>query len=204
MDIEVIRKDIKNAYIRVKPPDGPVVVSVPRGMSREEINSLIEEKEDWIKTHQERPKRTEPLSYGYGSEHMLWGERYMLACGSERVDDDRRVIYVTSPDKEAVDKLRRHQLKEKADIYVPLWMEKTGITVNEWKIRDMSTRWGSCNIQKGRIWLALALTKYPTCCLEETICHELMHMEETGHGPRFKALMDRYYPNWREVKKMMR
>ena len=198
-----IRKGIRHAYIRVKPPDGRVVVSVPRRMSESEINSLIAEREDWIRKHQKKYDKA-PESYEFGSIHKLWGEDYVLACGKERVAEDERVMYITAPTKEACDKLRRSEMKRMLDHLVPLWMEKTGIRVNEWRVRDMSTRWGSCNILEGRIWLALNLSRYPLCCLEQTICHELVHMRVKDHGSRFKALMDEYYPNWREVKKMMR
>ena len=204
IDIQVIRKDIKNAYIRVNPNDGRVIMTVPKGMSQEEVNSLIEEKSAWIESHKQRFEDMAATGYDVGSRHMFWGERYTLAIGDYGIDEDEKVIYVNEPTEESVNELRRKLLAEKLDVLVPEWEEKTDIYVDEWKIRDMSTRWGSCNILKARIWISLMLTKYPQCCLEETICHELMHMKVRGHGPVFKSMMDVYCPDWREIKKMMK
>ncbi len=204
MEITVLRKDIKNAYIRIKPPDGRVVLSVPKRMRDEDINSLIEERKAWIERHRKRYEGYREPSYEYGSVHRFWGKDCVLEKEKAGVDLEGGTVYITSPGKEALDRLRRMELARALDRIVPYWMEKTGIRIEEWRIRDMSTRWGSCNILKGRIWIALSLTKYPVCCLEETVCHELMHMKVRDHGPAFKALMDEYYPSWREVKKLLR
>lgn len=78
-----------------------------------------------------------------------------------------------------------------------------GLHANEWRIRDMKTRWGTCNIRERRIWLSLHLAKYPPQCLEGVITHELVHLLERGHNKRFYHFMDLFYPDWRTVKKML-
>lgn len=71
----------------------------------------------------------------------------------------------------------------------------------EWRVRKMKTKWGTCNIRDKRIWLSLELAKKPMHAVEYVVVHELTHLLERGHGPRFKSLMDGFFPNWREVKK---
>jgi predicted metal-dependent hydrolase len=61
----------------------------------------------------------------------------------------------------------------------------------------MRTKWGTCNIAAKRIWLNLELAKKPAACLEYIIAHELAHLLERHHTPRFRALLDRAMPNWR-------
>ena len=63
----------------------------------------------------------------------------------------------------------------------------------------MKTRWGTCNVKEGRIWLNLQLAKKPPECLEYVIIHELTHLLEPGHNQRFYQLMDRFLPDWRRV-----
>jgi len=61
----------------------------------------------------------------------------------------------------------------------------------------MKTKWGSCNIERGRILLNLELAKKPQHCLEYIIVHELVHLLERHHNDHFIALMDKFMPQWR-------
>ena len=76
-----------------------------------------------------------------------------------------------------------------------------GKSAAEWRIKNMKTKWGTCNIRARRIWLNLQLAKYPVSCLEYIIIHELTHLWERYHNAHFKSLMDKFCPDWRERKK---
>ena len=65
----------------------------------------------------------------------------------------------------------------------------------------MTKRWGTCNVQSKKIWLNLQLAKKPIECLEYIILHELVHLKERNHNAVFVEIIDRYMPNWREIKK---
>lgn len=61
----------------------------------------------------------------------------------------------------------------------------------EWSDRQM-TRWGSCTPANRAIRVSNRLTSMPGWVLDSVIIHELAHLEERGHGPRFQSLVDRY------------
>ena len=63
---------------------------------------------------------------------------------------------------------------------------------------------GSCQPATGRICINVRLALYPPECLEYVVVHELCHLLEGGHGPRFKALMDAFMPDWRERRAKLR
>ena len=90
---------------------------------------------------------------------------------------------------------------------IPSIMEKYSAIVGkvpaEWRIRNMKTKWGTCNVVDKRIWLALNLAKKDPQCLEYVIAHELTHLHEPNHGKAFWARMDLYFPEWREVRKRL-
>ena len=97
--------------------------------------------------------------------------------------------------------------REKLKFVVPELLEKysriVGKTSREWRIRNMKTRWGTCNTKEGRIWLNLNLAKKHPDCLDYVIVHELTHLHVPNHSKAFWARMDVYYPRWREVRRML-
>ena len=73
----------------------------------------------------------------------------------------------------------------------------------EVRVRDMRTRWGTCSVARRRIWLSLQLVQKPPACLRCVMTHELIHLLEPSHSPRFWTLMDRFCPDWREVHRLL-
>ena len=86
---------------------------------------------------------------------------------------------------------------------VAKWEPIMGVKAGELAYRNMKSRWGSCQPSTGRICINIRLALFPPECLEYVVVHELCHLLEPGHGPRFKALMDAFIPNWREAKKKL-
>lgn len=104
---------------------------------------------------------------------------------------------------ESVDGNDREYLKSEIERLLPVWEKKTGLYSTSWHIRDMTSRWGSCNTQTGRLCFNLQLAKKSTECIEYVILHELAHLKVPNHGSEFKAILDAYMPNWREIRKKM-
>ena len=71
-------------------------------------------------------------------------------------------------------------------------------------IKAMTSRWGRCNVRTGEIAFSVYLLLLPQWCIEHVVVHELAHLIEPNHGPRFHALMDRFFPRWREARKETR
>jgi predicted metal-dependent hydrolase len=84
--------------------------------------------------------------------------------------------------------------------YILKWEKAMKVKVNEFGIKKMKTKWGTCNIEAQRIWLNLELAKKPVSCLEYIVIHEMTHLLERNHNSRFVALMNQFMPNWKEVK----
>ena len=75
-----------------------------------------------------------------------------------------------------------------------------GVSVADWGVRRMRSRWGSCNIRARRIWLNLELARRRPEYLEYVVVHEMVHLLERGHNRRFYAFMDMFLPNWRAIR----
>ena len=95
----------------------------------------------------------------------------------------------------------RSALRAELAALVPKWSAVTGLVPSGWTIRSMRPRWGSCNTRTGHINFALQLAQTSPQFREYVVLHELIHLRVPGHGPDFKAELDRYMPNWREVRR---
>ncbi|WP_217126911.1 M48 family metallopeptidase [Hydrogenophilus thiooxidans] len=91
----------------------------------------------------------------------------------------------------------RAELKTRVAALIAQWAPRMGVTVADWGIKRMKTRWGTCNVRARRIWLNPALIAHPPACLEYVVVHELTHLLERHHNARFHAWMDRFLPDWR-------
>lgn len=94
----------------------------------------------------------------------------------------------------------RQQLKQEISPLIEKWQKNMGVKVEDWGVKLMKTKWGTCNIQAKRIWLNLELAKKDKHCLEYVVVHEMVHLLERHHGDRFVALMNKFMPNWKFYK----
>lgn len=212
IDIQLQRKSIKNLYIRVKPPVGQVTVSVPKRLSDKAVLQFVSERLPWIREQQQKFAHYEvpqALRYVEGEAHYLWGEQLPLKVIERHAkhelirSDEALHLYVrpdTTVDKKAlvVESFYKDCIAEQLQTLVPRWEERMAITTPEIRLRTMKTRWGSCRVDGKRIWLNTELAKKPLESLEYVLVHEMVHLFEPSHNHRFKALMDRFLPDWRE------
>ena len=87
---------------------------------------------------------------------------------------------------------------------IEAWEPLMGVRAGKVVYRNMTSRWGSCQPSTGRICINVRLVLYPPECLEYVVVHELCHLIERGHGPRFQAAMDRFMPDWRARRAKLR
>ena len=106
--------------------------------------------------------------------------------------------------KKTIDAWYRAELYEMAGAMLPAAERTVGKRAGEIKVRDMKSRWGTCNIKTAHITLNLRLAERPSECLRYVLIHELCHLHEAGHGEKFWRRMDEYYPDWKRVRKQLR
>ena len=173
-NIRIDKKKIKNMYLRISPSDGEIQVSAPVNMPLMEIEIFVREKWSWIL---EARKRLEKARKNTDGEQL-----------SEEEEKRQKEAY-------------RKQLIEILPEVIRKCEQTTGLHAKEWRMRDMKTRWGSCNTVKKRIWLNIQLAACPRECLEYVVTHELVHLLVPGHGRDFWKYMDEFFPDWKRVRK---
>lgn len=218
LTVDVDRKDIKNVHLAVYPPDGRVRVAAPLAVDDDAVRLAVVDRLAWIKRQQAafaEQRRQSERQVVTGESHYLWGRRYRLDVVERDAPYAVRVRGGSTIElsvRSHADRERREQVlldwyrdevKARVPTLVEEWERVLEVEVADWGVRRMRTKWGSCSIEARRIWLNLELAKKPPECLEYIAVHEMAHLLERRHNERFRALMDRFLPDWRRRRDLL-
>lgn len=217
IEVEVVRKHIKNVHLSVHPPKGRVTVAAPAYMKLENIRLFVIAKVAWIREQQKRLQlqdRETSRVFLNRESHYVWGQRYLLKLVEVEATPNielkhGRMIFQTRPGtnvikkQEILDEWYRGLVREAVQAKIAKWETKVGVAVNRVFVQKMKTKWGSCNSVAGNIRLNTDLAKKPPECLEYILVHELLHLIEPSHNDRFIKLMGQVMPKWRSHRQLL-
>jgi len=107
-----------------------------------------------------------------------------------------------------VDKSIKKLLKSNTEAVIaerlPYWSKITQIDYNEVKVRDATTRYGSCMPSKKNLYFSSRLVMLPKDKIDAIIVHELCHMKHKYHNKEFYDLVSKYIPNYKEIDKWLK
>lgn len=212
------RKSVKNVNLRIK-PEGEVLVSANNSVSTDFIDAFIEKKQRYIfsvlSRYEEKKKlfQAVPKRYVSGESYDLLGKSLRLkveANKEEKVYTDGVYIFLNVKDKDdfrhkeiMMSKwLKQYQTTVFEELLQEKYLlfEKYGVTYPTLKIRNMTSRWGSCQPKKGIITLNSKLIEAPRNCIEYVILHELIHFIHPNHSRQFWDFVAMMMPDWKERK----
>ena len=217
VEVQIDRKDIKNLHVGVYPPDGRVRVATPLHVDDTAVRLAVISRLSWvkrqIKSFGNQPRQTE-REMVTGESHYFLGKRYLLQVvmgkskHSVTLNHNSLQLEVRSGTSTAnlqklLDSWYRQQLTLELNRLIPLWASKIEVEPNQWRIRKMVTKWGSCSMAQRNLLFNLELAKAPIESIEYIVLHELVHLKERLHNDRFTGMLDRYMPDWRERKKRL-
>jgi predicted metal-dependent hydrolase len=213
--VDVVRKDIKNLHLGVYPPAGRIRVAVPLRVNDEAVRLFTISKLGWIERQRakfEAQERQSEREFVSGESHYYQGNRYLLnveyrkGTPTVKVRNNKTLNLCVRVGSDRNERERvlttwyRRRLKEEIVPLLEKWEAIIGVHAEQWGVKQMKTRWGTCNIEAQRIWLNLELIKKPVQCLEYVVVHELVHLLERHHNERFVAYMNKFLPLWRHYK----
>lgn len=214
ISISVTRKDVKNVHLSVHPPDGRVTLVAPASTRIDVARAYAITRIGWIRQQQKQllsQAREAPREFVGRETHYLWGRRHLLRVTERNTKPevrlDHRTIHLqvrpgTSRDGRAKI-MHAWQLKllhGAVPCFIQKWESRIGVEVRRYFLQRMTTKWGSCNSKAGTIRLNTELVKKPRDLLEYVIVHEMIHILEPNHSPRFFALLSEHCPSWPEAR----
>ena len=201
-------------------PSGTVQVDAPENAPLTEIKAAVQRRARWVLKHlddiEQRHRDVLPRQWVSGESVLYLGRRYVLktiqdpqqrkvTCkligGQLRV---RGKDLIPQRTQAAVQQWYRDRASDvfqrRLDLLVDAlpWLK----TPPEWRMVAMQTQWGSC-AASGAVLLNPHLVKAPTRAIDYVLLHELCHLVEHNHSPRFYNLLDRFMPDWRSVKERL-
>ena len=214
LQIEVLRKKIKNLHLSVLPPLGRVRIAAPGHMDLDTIRVFAISRLVWIKAQQRKmqlQQREAKREYLDRESHYVWGRRYLL----KRIELESaplielkhsKLVFQIRPgtdearSQEILDAWYREQIRLAVPELIAKWEPVMRVKVGRIFVQRMKTRWGSCNPATGAIRLNTDLAKKPPECLEYIVVHEMTHLLEPTHNSRFTSLMEFFMPQWQHVR----
>ena len=173
IEVEVVRKDIKNVHLSVLPPAGAVRIAAPRRMTLDAIRLFAISKLPWIKQHQQKlqsQERETPREYVDRESHYAWGKRYLLKLvpceGRPRIVLKHKTIELHARETLAAEKRAaildawyREEIKSRLPSLMTKWQRLLGVEANRTFVQRMKTKWGSSNPRQRNIRLNTELAK---------------------------------------------
>lgn len=216
------RKPVKNVNLRIK-PDGKILVSAGSHVPVKFIDGFIAEKQNSILEALARYEKKRDLAqdspkrYEDGERYALLGRSLVLKVeesGEETVYTDGVYLFLDVKNK---DNFRRKEIlisrwfkQCQEEVFGELieekyaQLQKYGIPYPEWKVRNMKSRWGSCQTEKGVITLNSQLIAAPRTCIEYVVLHELVHFLYPNHSRQFWDFVAKMMPDWKERRKALK
>lgn len=177
MQITVYRRNTNKVSLRVT-PTGQVHVTAPRLMSESDIKRFVDENREWLNAALERSKERKQKRNDFYQQLPLRNREECLAA--------------------------QHRL----EALIPPLVEKhariMGVKPTAIHYRTLTSRWGQCNTRTGELTFSAFVLLLPDWCIEHVVVHELAHLLVPNHSPQFHALMDKYFPRWREARETTR
>jgi len=217
---ELTRKKVKNMNLRIT-QGGKVSVSASKRVSENEIEKFLLSHADFIlngidKMLERDNNCSRPVTYQDGEVVKVFGDKVTLHVvinsGRSVIDYIYPDIYIKAKDETSVikvyEKWRREKLQEKIiemyNYYYPMFAAKGVKPVDTIQLRTMKSRWGVCMPSKRKLTFNLNLFEVPEELIAYVVVHELSHLIEANHSPRFWAQVESIMPDYKARRKMLR
>ncbi|MDP3980274.1 MAG: SprT family zinc-dependent metalloprotease [Chlamydiota bacterium] len=199
-------------------PNKRIVVKCPSSVGQDCIHHFLKRKYAWLNKQLrffDRTNRpTHKKEYVSGESFLYLGRQYRLIlkqAAENKVSLTKGKMWVFAGRNghagKTGEKLLKEWYRDKAEKvlrerFEAVWDTFDYRTKPRLNIRPMKTRWGSCS-KKGNVTLNTRLIQAPSHCIDYVIMHELCHLIEHNHSPKYYKLLDRFMPDWKSRKRRL-
>lgn len=185
--IECIKKRVK--YLRLKiTKAGDIKLVVPLNTNKFQIKSFISSHTEWIEKTLSKIPKSDPNSINF------LGKSYQI-----KISPDFKIInqQIFTPDIQTFTHYANSRLKELINQYINIYNPKINRPINAIRIKQMNTRWGSCNSKKGYLNFSTNLIQKDIKFIEYVVLHELAHLIYPHHKKEFYDFIYSLMPDFK-------
>jgi len=191
----------KRLTLRIQPGDRGLKVTVPPGMAQAEIDRFLARQQDWL-THKlaampDRPQVRSGIKLPVGGVNHLIVHEPGRGVTAPRAGADGPELVVRGPvehlPRRVADFLRK-QAKAEIEPLVARHTAVVGKPARAVRYKDTVSRWGSCS-SEGNLSFSWRIAMAPPAVINYLVAHEVAHLREMNHGPRFWALCNELCPD---------
>ena len=193
--------------------DRSIIVRAPHFLTADKIDKIVQSKRQWIKEKlnhtQKYPQIKESKEFVSGETLMYLGKNYQLLVVDEEfegIEFDQR-FKISKTNQPNANKLFKKWYLQQALIKIePLatkYAKNLGVAYNQFKTSEMKYRWGSCT-PANNIIFNWRIIKAPRSVLEYLVAHELVHLIEDNHTPKFWNILSIQVPNYEKAKSWLK
>lgn len=206
MEYSIVRSKRKTAAIHIL-PEGIVEVRAPLKMPKNDIDRFVAAKEKWIREKlqlvKERSCSKASFRLEYGDCILMKGRECPITPRpGNRAGFDGTQFYMPpglndAQIKDACVKIYKLTAKQVLAVKTMEHAANMGVAPNSIKINSAKTRWGSCSAKKS-INYSWRLMMAEDGVIDYVVVHELAHIKEMNHSPRFWAVVAGVLPDYKE------
>ena len=193
----LVRRPRKSIGLRID--EEGLKVSAPAWLGHASIEKALEEKAAWILKQIKGLASLPPQGQDPYQTFIDKGEVLIRGC-PVRIDD--RVQHAKLP-REALMTALKKEAREDFETRIRYFSKVMGCVPSRWQLSSARRRWGSCNAQ-AVIRLNWRLIHLDPRLIDYVVVHELAHLKELNHSPKFWAIVESVLPDYRERRQLLR
>jgi len=214
----IVKRTDRKKTASIKIDEGFVNITVPKSVSSSRIRELISKREGWIKAklnQQISIKSKKKIKYIDGEVVPYLGRDYRLKfingdLLSVKMKSGSFVITIPKgqkPEQKVIKNLLVDWYKKYAKIHLEEKTKKFSETMNvnpkSIVIKNYKSRWGSCS-SKGELSFNWRIILTPHWIVDYIVVHELCHLLEFNHSPKYWNHVKCYSPNWKDCRNWLK
>ena len=193
-----ISRRARRFTLRLVPGEAEAVLSLPPGVPLVEIRAFLETHAGWLA--QALAEHPGPVPVVPGARLPVAGEMVEVVAsgerrGAPRLEAGRLLVPGAGPVGTRIALWLRERARAALSEATGRHAAALGCTIRAVTLRDTRSRWGSCNA-RGRLGFSWRLAMAPPAVLDYVAAHEVAHLREMNHGPRFWALVEALVPDY--------
>lgn len=209
--VKVVRNPRARRYTLRLPQSGGPVLTLPWRGSIREAEAFLNRQRGWLERRlNSRPALNAVTAGSYvpirGVPHRVVHVAGARTLTRASVEDGQAVLAVGGEAahlaRRVGDFLKREARKD-LEAAVAIHGGKLGVRAAAISLRDTRSRWGSCSIRRS-LSFSWRLIMAPPEVLSSLAAHEVAHMREMNHGPRFWRLVEELDPDWEKADKWLK